>query len=79
LSITSFPPTLAVLAAVDDELEELDELLELPPQAATTTDTMASDVSHAKRFIDTLHPQVFGKCLNKTDYIVVPVGVQLSN
>src|SRR2546421_11022644 len=52
LSITSFPPTLPLLAAADEDEDEL--LDELPPQAASTMHTAANDTSQLKRFIDTL-------------------------
>jgi hypothetical protein len=66
LSITSLPPTLAAFAAVDEALDELpdelpDELLEeLPPQAVASMQTATNDMSHVKRFIDTLRSR-FGK------------------
>src|SRR5579864_9288464 len=55
LSMTSLPPTLVLLAAVEEppELVEL-ELLELPPHAATATDTPINKVSQLMRFIDIL-------------------------
>jgi hypothetical protein len=62
LSITSLPPTLAAFAAVDVAPDEaLDELLdELPPQAVASMQTATNDMSHVKRFIDTLRSR-FGK------------------
>ena len=42
------PPTLPVLADVDEVFDEL------PPQAVTTRHTVANDIAHLKRFIDTL-------------------------
>src|SRR5579864_9500983 len=58
LSMTSLPPTLVPLAAVEEppELVELLELLELPPHAATATatDTPINKVSQLMRFIDIL-------------------------
>src|SRR5437660_683080 len=49
LSITSLPPTLPELAAVDELLDEL------PPQAVASMQARASGTSQPKRFIDTLH------------------------
>src|SRR5437588_11131746 len=48
LSITSLPPTLPVFAAVDEVLDEL------PPQAVANMHTAPNNMSHLKRFIDTL-------------------------
>src|SRR5579872_6845412 len=58
LSITSLPPTLPELAGVEEEPDDDVDVefdVELPPpQAATSTDTMANRLSHLKRFMDTL-------------------------
>jgi hypothetical protein len=51
LSITSLPPTLPVLAGVEELVEEL---LEPPPQAATSVHTVTNEMSQLKRFIDAL-------------------------
>lgn len=62
LSMTSLPPTLPAFAVVDVAPDEvLEELLdELPPQAVASKQTAANDMSHVKRFIDTLRSR-FGK------------------
>jgi hypothetical protein len=55
--MTSLPPTLPAFAAAE-EVPELvvPELVvfELPPQALSTTDSTANNVTHLKRFIVTL-------------------------
>jgi hypothetical protein len=48
LSITTLPPTLPVLAAVDELWDDF------PPQAATSKHATATGISQLKRFIDTL-------------------------
>jgi hypothetical protein len=88
LSITSLPPTLPLLAAEPVEPDPVDELVdpapddpleepfedpfEDPPQAATSTHTVASEMSQLMRFTVTLRPPErsqmvvsFGKLLNK--------------
>jgi hypothetical protein len=55
LTITTLPPTLPVLAAVDEVPDAVvDEVLDELPQAATNKHTAAKDMSHMKRFIDIL-------------------------
>jgi hypothetical protein len=50
-------PAFAVVDVAPDEV--LDELLdELPPQAVTSRQTAANDMSHLKRFIDTLRSRL---------------------
>lgn len=63
LSMTSLPPTLPAFAVVDVAPDEvLEELLdELPPQAVASMQTTTNDMSHVKRFIDTLRSRC-GKC-----------------
>src|SRR5436305_5259091 len=60
LSMTSFPPTLPVLAAVEVEVEVDVVLDELPPHAANSRHAEARDTSDPKRFIDTLRSS-FGR------------------
>src|SRR5437764_1132414 len=52
LSMTSLPPTLPVLPAVDEDADEL--LDEPPPQAANDAHTAIKEMSQLKRFIDAL-------------------------
>jgi hypothetical protein len=57
LSMTTLPPILPVLATVVLVVPEVLALLvvfEVPPHAATSMATAATDMSHLKRFIETL-------------------------